>query len=395
MKILMVIPALGNVYGGPSNSVVQLAEALGNGGVHLDLVTTNANGKTSLDVPLQTWIDRPNYRVRYFPAWNVGDYKISRSFDRWISHHILDYDIAHTNAIFSPSMLSVYRACQKHDIPYIITPRGMLEPWALSYKAWKKRIYYQLLEKPALNRASAIHLLASSELNGVKSLNLKPSLFVIPNGIRESDFSQAVTADIFYQNFPETQGKTLILFLGRIDPKKGLDLLAPAFAKVCDRFSNTHLVVAGPDNIGFLPTVRNDFHEAGCLESVTFTGMLDRTLKYSALAAATLYIAPSYSEGFSISVLEGMASGLPCILSTGCNFPEAGVEGAARIVNLDAEEIARALIECLKNPQQAKEMGDRARNLILERYTWNQISANLINVYGAIIDGNFISEVIF
>ena len=292
-------------------------------------------------------------------------------------------------------MLSVYRACQKHDIPYIITPRGMLEPWALSYKAWKKRIYYQLLEKPALNRASAIHLLASSELNGVKSLNLKPSLFVIPNGIRESDFSQAVTADIFYQNFPETQGKTLILFLGRIDPKKGLDLLAPAFAKVCDRFSNTHLVVAGPDNIGFLPTVRNDFHEAGCLESVTFTGMLDRTLKYSALAATTLYIAPSYSEGFSISVLEGMASGLPCILSTGCNFPEAGVEGAARIVNLDAEEIARALMECLKNPKQAKEMGDRARNLILERYTWNQISANLINVYGAIIDGNFISEVIF
>ncbi|MBE9041618.1 glycosyltransferase [Oscillatoriales cyanobacterium LEGE 11467] len=386
MNILMTAPALGSVYGGPSKSIVKLAEALGNQNLKVDLVATNANGNIKLKVPLQTWISKNKYRIRYFPFLKVKDYKISYSLGRWLFKNVKNYDLVQTNSIFSASMLPVYWACQKQDTPYIVTPRGMLEPWALSYKAWKKRIYYKMLEKPALNRASAIHLLASPEAEGVKVLNLKPPLFVIPNGIHSRDFSQLPNPNLFYQKFPKTNGKILILFLGRIDPKKGLDLLAPAFSEVRDRFPNAHLVIAGPDNIGFTSTARGYFAKTGCLESVTFTGMLEGQLKYAALAATSLYIAPSYSEGFSMSVLEGMASGLPCIITTGCNFPEAGVERAARVVNINSEEIANASIECLKNPEKAKEMGDRARKLIFNKYTWERISENLIEVFADIIN---------
>ena len=384
MKILIVIPALGAVYGGPSRSVVELAQALSNLGTNVDLVTTNANGSTQLDVPLHTWIPEKSYRVRYFPYWHLGEYKISLSLTRWLFQHVADYDLVHTNAIFSYPVLPAYRACKWHQVPYLMTPRGMLEPWALSYKAWKKRFYYSMIEKPALQGASAIQMLASTEAERIKTLNLKPPIVIVPNGIHRQDFETLPDPELFYQKFPNTRNKKLILFLGRVDPKKGLDLLALAFAKVHTQFQETHLIVAGPDNSGFLSTTQSYFVEAGCLDAVTFTGMLAGSLKYAALAAASVYVAPSYSEGFSMSVLEGMAAGLPCVITTGCNFPEAAMAQAAHVVKIDADEITRALIQCLSHPQQAKEMGDRARQLIFEHYTWERIAAKMIEVYTAI-----------
>ena len=388
MKILFIIPALGNVYGGPSKSVVELVQALGSQGVDVDLVTTNANGANSLDVPLQSWIQKKHYRLQFFPYWAISDYKISFSLTKWLFQHVQNYDLVHTNAIFSYTLLPAYWACQRNHIPYIITPRGMLEPWALSYKAWKKRFYYKFLEKPALDRANVIQMLASTEAERTKNLNLKSPLVIVPNGIHRQDFESLPTPELFWQKFPETRNKNLVLFLGRVDPKKGLDLLSTAFGKIYKQFPQTHLVVAGPDNIGFLPTAKNYFTETGCLDAVTFTGMLTGELKYAALAAANIYVAPSYSEGFSMSVLEGMASGLASVITTGCNFPEAAQAHAAYVVNIDAEEIANALRACLQHPQQAQAMGDRARQFIFEQYTWERIALKLIEVYTAILNQN-------
>lgn len=384
MKLLVIVPALGNVYGGPSKSVVELAQALGRHAT-IDLVTTNANGSDILDIPLNTWLSKANYRIKYFSYWGWGDYKLSWSLARWLFEHITDYDLVNTNAIFSLTNFPAYWACKQQQIPYIIIPRGMLEPWALSYKALKKRIYYTLLEKPALQNARAIQMLASSEAEQIKALKLKTPITIAPNGIHRQDFEKLPNPEFFYQKFSETRNKTLILFLGRIDPKKGLDLLATAFGKIHTQFPQTHLIVAGPDNIGFLPTAKDYFASTGCLNAVTFTGILTGSLKYAALAAANIYVAPSYSEGFSMSVLEGMASSLPCVITTGCNFPEAGKADAAYVVDIDADAIANALNHCLQSPQQAKEMGNRARKLIFEQYTWDSIAKKLIQVYTTII----------
>jgi glycosyltransferase involved in cell wall biosynthesis len=262
----------------------------------------------------------------------------------------------------------------------------MLEPWALAYKAIKKGLYFSLLEKPALQKASAIHMLASTEAENIKALNLVPPLAIVPNGIHRENFAVNSNPEIFYQQFPETRYKTLIIFLGRIDPKKGLDLLAKAFAKAHQLFPETHLIVAGQDNTGYLPTAQNYFKEEGCADAVTFTGMLTGKLKYAALAASNIYVAPSYSEGFSMSVLEGMATGLPCVITTGCNFPEA--KNVAKIVDIDTEQIADALISLLQYPLEAKDIGDRARNFILENYNWDKIALKMIAIYNEIISLN-------
>ncbi|NER26931.1 MAG: glycosyltransferase [Symploca sp. SIO1C4] len=388
MKILLVTPYLGSVYGGTSKVVTKLAQGLSTLGITIDLVTTDANGSNNLDIPLNTWIDEKNYRVRYFSSWHRHDLIISRSLISWLFNHVVDYKLVHTHTIFAPLISVSNWVCKFHKIPYIITPHGMLEPWALSYKAWKKKLYYTLVEKPILQKASAIQVLAAAEANSVQSLSLKPPVIVVPNGIHRQEFEILPDPEIFYQQFPATRNKILILFLGRIDPKKGLDLLAPAFAKLHKQFPNTHLVVAGPDSIGFLPIAKNYFEQAACLNSVTFTGMLTGQLKYAALAAANLYVAPSYSEGFSMSVLEGMASGLPCVITKGCNFPEAAAANAAHVVDIKSEAITNALIECLNNPQQAKAMGDRAHKLILEKYTWEQVATKMHKVYTTLVNKN-------
>lgn len=385
MKILIILPAIGLSYGGPSKSIIELAKATGRQGIYIDIITTNADTSVSLNVPLNQWIAYPQYRIQYFPYLPFSDYKVSPSLLTWLWNHIKDYDLVHTNAIFSLNITLSHWFCRWQNIPYIITPRGMLEPWALSYKAWKKQIYYRVFEQPTLQTASTIQVLATKEAEGIQPLNLKTSLTQIPNGIHVKDFQTLPSPDLFFQKFPTTLGKHLILFLGRIDPKKGLDLLAQAFGIVHHKFPNTHLIVAGQDNIGFLSTAKEFFSRANCLDAVTFTGMLTGALKYSALAAANIYVAPSYSEGFSMSVLEGMASGLPCVITTGCNFAEAKVAKAAYVVDIDAGAITKALIDCLSNPEEAKAMGDRARQFILENYTWDKIAIRLIDVYASIL----------
>ena len=378
MKILAIAPYISSVYGGTSKMVLELVTTLAKFDLDIDLITTNANYHDSV---CDRWIITGNHRIRYFRCWHKDDSIISPSLVNWLFNNIFNYDLVHTHTLFSPLISVAHGICQLHKKPYIITPHGMLEPWALSYKAKKKRIYYHLIEKPALQKAHAIHTLVASEANNIKSLGIKSITAILPNGIHSQEFLKQTNPNILYQQYPDTKNKTLILFLGRIDPKKGLDILASAFGKIYRQFPNTHLVVAGPDSINYLPQVKGFFAENDCIEAVTFTGMLTGELKKSALSAANLYVAPSYSEGFSMSVLEGMASGLPCVITTGCNFPEAAQAQAAKVVDIDAEAIASAIIDCLNYPQQAKIMGDRAKEFIFQNYTWDIVAQKLIQTY--------------
>jgi len=385
MKILVITPYISSIYGGIATVVTEIVKEFGVLDISIDLITTHANESDALDVPLNTWISCHGYRVRYFASWNINDFIISSSLIYWLFKYVTEYDLVHTHAIFSPLISTAQKICQFHNVPYLVTPHGMLEPWALDYKAWKKKIYYQFLENSTLNNAVAVQALTIAESNQLKALGFNNTV-VVPNGICRQDFEHPSDPETFYQHFPGTRNKILILFLGRLDPKKGLDLLAPAFAKVHHLFPQTHLVIAGPDSIGFLPTVEKYFSQAGCLDATTVTGMITGSLKSAALAAADLYVAPSYSEGFSVSVLEAMVSGLPCVITTSCNFPEAATAHAAHVVEISADAIANTLIHCLKYPDEAKDMGDRARQLIIENYTWDKIAIQMIEVYQSILD---------
>jgi glycosyltransferase involved in cell wall biosynthesis len=391
MKLLMITPYLGETYGGTSKVVTELASSLGALNLSVDVVTTTANDTDILEISTDDWLAARNYRVRYFPSWHRSDLIFSSAMLRWLHCHIKDYDIVHTHTLFAPLITLTHGLCFLHRIPYVVTPHGMLQPWALANRAWKKKIYYAALEKTALTSASAIQILTDSEEKQVQALGNSQTTLV-SNGIHPADFANLPSPDLFFQTFPQTRGKALVLFLGRIDPKKGLDLLAPAFAQAKSRFPNAHLVVAGPDSTGYLSTVHRYFAQAGCLDAVTFTGMLSGELKQTALSAASVYVAPSYSEGFSMSVLEGMAAGLACVITTGCNFPGAALANAAHVVEISAESIGRALCQCLENKIAAEALGRRARDFVFNNYSWERSATKLLQVYLSILEETDLSD---
>jgi glycosyltransferase involved in cell wall biosynthesis len=385
MKVLVIIPYFSSVYGGNTRVVKDLYQCLGKLNVEIDIITTIADGDGKLEVPIDTWIEHDGYRVRYFKCSHRYDLVLSFSLLTWLSANVQAYDLVHTHNRFSPLIAFCELICQRQQIPYISTPHGMLEPWAMSYKAWKKRLYFPVLERLTLNKSAALHVLTSNEEINIKNLGIQTPTEVIANGIHRYNFEPMPCPNIFLNKFSSLKEKMVILFLGRIDPKKGLDILAPAFAKVQTEFPKTHLVIAGPENPGYLDTAKDFFAKAGCSNAVTFTGMLEGELKYSALASASIYVAPYYSEGFSMSVLEGMAAGLPAVITTGCNFTDAEEAGVAKVVEIEAPALAKGLLYLLQNPLTATAMGQQAQEFIFEHYTWDVASHKLKELYTKIL----------
>jgi glycosyltransferase involved in cell wall biosynthesis len=383
MRILVVIPALGAIYGGPSKIATELAAALGRrASLTVDLVTTNANGPDNLTVPCSIWQEtNVGYRLKYFQRLGRSEYKLSPALFVWLWRQVKEYDAVLVISIFNFPVLACALACRVKQVPYSVNPQGMLEPWALGYKVWKKQAYYRIIERPlVLRRARAIQALNECEAENIRKLKLGPPVVTLPNGVDRSELEPAAESDreAFLSRFSQTRDKTRILFLHRIDPKKGLDLLARSLSAIRARHPMAHLVIAGPDNIGFTDKARSYFTAAGLGDdTVTFTGMLEGAARRGALASAEVFVLPSYSEGFSMAVLEAMAAGLPCVITTGCNFPEAGEAGVARVVPAEAEACAKALEDLLANPKEAMEMGRRAREFVRAHYTWDAIAERM------------------
>ena len=385
MRILYVVPYLGAKYGGIAKVVTGIAQSVGRAGAQADIITTDADGEQRQAVVHHTWISEDGYRVMYFPCWHRQDFILSQSLVRWFGQQGQAYDLIHTHSIFAPLIAAVQWQCRQHGWPYVTTPHGMLEPWALAYKAWKKRTYYALVERPALRGARLIQATASREAAHIQALGLETPIELIPNGLHRAEFETLPDREVFYAAYPALRHKRLLLFFGRIDPKKGLDLLAPAFARIHAKYPDTHLLVVGQDNIGFLPRAKEFFAAAGCLESVTFAGWMSGPLLYAMLRSVELHIAPSYSEGFSMGILMCLAAGAPTIMTDGCNFPEAGAAGAACIVECSVEAIAQALDRYLGDPAAARTMGARGRAFILDHYTWERVAQKLLATYERIL----------
>ncbi|MBD2157414.1 glycosyltransferase [Leptolyngbya sp. FACHB-16] len=381
MKILHVIPYFSAIYGGPPQMVQHLAQAEAALGMDVDVVTTDADGDRSLSLPLQTWHQAEGYRVQYFPRRWLRQYTISPELGYWLDQEVGDYDVVHMHNAFAYPVWAVYHACHHAGVPYLRTLHGMLEPRALAQKAWKKRLFFNVIERPAFERTAMVHALTQHEADGLRLLGVNGPVTVIPNGLEQSSLEAPHTPVEFWQAFPELRSKRLILYLARLDPLKGLDLLIDAFSQVQEQVPNVHLVIAGSDLVGYQPTIEHLLLERGCHTSATFTGFLSGTLKQSALAAAEIYVLPSRLEGFSLSALEAMGAGLPTILTQGCHFPEAAQAQAALEVPIEAPAIAQALLHCLQNPHEAREMGDRAQQLIRQHYTWEAIAQQFSSIY--------------
>jgi poly(glycerol-phosphate) alpha-glucosyltransferase len=378
MRVNLVISSIAARRGGPSVSVPSLACGLVRGGAEVRLWTTEVDADDAAV---------PGAGVELVVcgrSW-PGALAASREMRRRMAE--AEGDVWHANGLWELPSHYAARHCRKAGLPLVISPRGMLEPWALGRSRWKKAVTGRLYQWADLRGAACLHALNDGEVASIRACGLAGPVAVVPNGVEPGEFEGLEgAAEAFGARFTEARGRKVALFLSRLHPKKGLLHLLAGWAQV--RREGWVLVVAGPDDAGHGAEVAARARELGVDGSVVLTGALYGELKLGALGAADVLVLPSFSEGFSVVVLEGMAAGLPVLITPGCNFPEVESAGAGLVREATAEGMAAGL-EALMGLSEAERaaMGARGRGLVRERYSWERVSGEMLGVYGWLLGG--------
>lgn len=298
-----------------------------------------------------------------------------------------DLDVLHQHGLWSVLSVTVSQWRRRTMRPVVISPRGMLDPWVLANSAWKKRVARLLFENENLRGAACLHALNEAEACAFRAAGLQNPIAVIPNGASLPDLTVRLAAP---PGGPGSDNRKILLFLGRIHPKKGVAELIRAWA-VLRRFNPSlvaawRLVVAGWDDGGHLPGLRKLIDELDLVDHVLFRGPVFGTEKEEVLRCADAFVLPSYSEGLPMAVLEAWSYGLPVFMTRACNLPEGFEKGAAIEVSSDPKHLAETLGRHLASDDLAT-LGAKGRALVETRYTWEGVSADLRLVYLWLVHG--------
>jgi len=316
MRILHVIPSVDPATGGPAEGLRQLCHIYEMGGHEVDVA--------SLDSPES--IKQFNFPTRVFglgPGWGIYGY--SRRAAPWFKDNLANYDVVFINCIWQFNTLAAYRALAGTNIPYAVFTHGMLDPYFrrnFPLKHIKKLIYWHFFLQKILSGASTVLFTCEEEkiLARQSFPNYRVRETVVPYGIFPPDCDLTPAALEFTDRWPEVRGKRIAISIGRIHPKKGLDILIEGFSRILSENSDWHLVIAGPDQIGLQKDLEALADKLGVRKRITWTGMLKGSLKWGALAASEVFVLPSHQENFGIVVAEAMACSLPVILSDKVNI---------------------------------------------------------------------------
>lgn len=362
MKILHVVPTYfpARRYGGPIVAVHGLCKALVARGHEVHVFTTNVDGDGTLDVPVVTPVDVDGVQVRYFPSPQPRVYR-SPAMRRALAKETGAFDVVHTHAVYLWPGVAAARAARATGVPYVISPRGMLVPELIARKSrFAKTLWLRLFERRGFAHAAAIHFTSALELEDARRVGLPlPSPIVIPNGV---DLPPR-------PNVPREE-RTLV-FLGRVNWKKGLDRVIEALPRLGAR-----LLVAGNDEEHLTPQLRALAEKAGA--DVEFLGPVYGAAKDELLARATLFVLLSTSENFGNAVLEALAMETPAVLSAGVGLAEEVVRAHAGVVGLDD------VPALLADPARRVEMGRNGRALVESRFAWPRVAQEMEEAYCSI-----------
>ncbi|GAC1465262.1 MAG: hypothetical protein NVSMB9_04700 [Isosphaeraceae bacterium] len=290
-------------------------------------------------------------------------------------------DVIHMHGLWQSHTRRGSRAARRANVPHLIAAHGMAEPWALRQKFWKKLIYTALVEGKNLKNASCLHALSRPEVSHLRRLAPRTPICFVPNGVDLHPFENLPSRRRLEARHPELVDKFVLLFYGRLHSKKGLDILAESLALVGRDHPALHLVLAGNDD-GALTPFLEQCEALRIKRQVTVVGHVSGESAREIWGAADAFILPSYSEGFSMAVLEALACSLPTLITTACHFPELQAADAGLVVEPTAAGVTRGLRTLLEfSNKERGELGRRGRALVEKNYTWDQQAHRLSKVY--------------
>jgi glycosyltransferase involved in cell wall biosynthesis len=369
---------------GPPQACLQLCRELARLGHDVAIYTNDTDLKTSTPVRQH---EAEGVEIKRFPLqFDPAEYAVSFPLAAALKKDIPGYDLVHINSLYTfPSTVAAHY-CGLHGVPYIVRPHGTLAPYHFRHHRLIKSIYEWLFEWRNLERAAAVHFTSAEEMEQVRALGLNIRGVVLPLGVDLPEYRVTTASGQFRAKWPQTRGKRLILFLGRPNVKKGLELLVRAFAQIARERDDLHLVIAGPDNEGYGMLVRKCLMREDILTEATFTGILVGDDKLDLLHEAELFVLPSYAENFGLAAVEAMAAGLPLVISNKVNiWREIEQAGAGLVVDCEAHALANAMRQLLENPEAVKKMGDQGRRLVRHRFSCEVVAREMVKLYRDII----------
>lgn len=284
-------------------------------------------------------------------------------------------DVVHTHGCWMYTSAQVAQWHATTGRPYVVSPHGMLDPWALRNSRWKKRVAWHWFERRHLKRAACLHALTVAEARALRDLGLTQPICVIPNGV---DVEAPDPGD----PAADGDGTPTVLFLGRLHPKKGIAELLTGWSQFARGHAPWRLRIAGWDDGGHAAALQAQARALGVEGSVEFVGPQFGEAKRRAFAEADAFILPSFSEGLPMTVLEAWARGVPVIMSDHCNLPEGFAAAAAVRVEPQPESIAAGLVHMASLDGAARrQMGEAGRHLAASRFSWPAIAADMVGVY--------------
>jgi glycosyltransferase involved in cell wall biosynthesis len=349
-------------------------------GVETHVATTDDDGPKKLDVRYGEPVVQGNVTYWYFPR-QMRFYTFSWPLCVWLSQHVSEFDLVHIHALFSFAALPAAYWSRRRRVPYIVMPHGMLNVWGMTQRRpWLKRASFRLLEARILKHAARIHYNSEQERCEAERLGVTCAPAVIPNALPPFPVKQLSGA--FLECYPQLRGRRIILFLSRLDPKKGLDLLVRAFADVRRRVPNASLVIAGDGPREFVDRIKADIEELGIASDVVWTGFLSGQDKQAAFADADVFALSSYSENFGIAVVEAMAARVPVVVSDQVALhQEISAAGAGLVVPCKVSEVADALVAILTVPPLRHSLGVNGEMLARRQYSSDVVTRQMISVY--------------
>lgn len=388
MKVLHVIPSVAVADGGPARAVVQMVRTLQAQGLTAEIATTD-DGFTGAGASTSTSPHAPQQHqgctTRFFPL-QTRFYKISLPLMHWLNQHAADYDIVHIHALFSFAPWAAAQAARRAQVPYIARPLGVLNRYGMEQRRpWLKALSFRLLDRPLLNGAAAIHYTSAQESGEAARLGLTSPPAVIPLGIDISSFTHLPPPAEFQSQWPITQGRRLVLFLSRIDAKKGLDLLLPAFAKVKASHPDAMLVIAGDGSTELKAQLQATALQLGIGNDVLWTGFLEGSTKLSALAAAEVFVLPSRSENFGIALLEAMAAGCACVATPGVALGHDAPPDSLLQVEGSIDPLAHGIARLLSDLPMATQLRAAARHSAFQHFSAEGAGRQLAALYQRIL----------
>ena len=386
MNLLHIITSVNPAGGGPIEAVKQLGTTLVSQGHRVEIASLDRPGAPYLEqCPL--------------PVFPLGPPKLGYAFSNrlipWLRENRSRYDAVSVHGIWQFHSFASWRALHNSNTAYVVFTHGMLDPWfkkQYPLKHLKKWMYWPWADYRVLRDAQAVLFTCEEErVLARQSFWLYRCNEVVVNyGTAKPTGDAQLEVGKFFGRYPELRGKKLALFIGRVHPKKGCDMLIEAFATVLAKRPEWHLIIAGPDQVGWQKKLQHRAEKFGMASRITWTGMISGSIKWGALRAAEVFVLPSHQENFGIAVAEALAAGTPTLISDKVNiWREIQADGAGIV----AEDCLSGTCELFRSyldlPQEKKlAMRQLAGQCFEQRFEIKKAAESLLAVLASVTGRN-------